>query len=354
MAKKKSVRIGLIGAGGIARGRVRNLIDSDPCVDIAAAVEPNADNLAKIEEIVGKPIKRYPGVKDYRRMILDEDLDGVAIFSPHNVHYEQAKFALEHDKHVLIEKPMVYGVGPALETTQIAQERGLVYLICYQRHYQPIYIKARELIQGGRIGKLQGFYVYMAQQYNPAGMNWRGDPKQSCGGQINDSGSHYQDMLLWLTGLMPESVTGFIDPYFQGVKSRVELNGMFSLALAGGVKGRLIILGDYIGGFSDDVRFRGDKGVLIINGMKNELSIVEPGKKPKPVKCSAPRGYPADPSDNFVKLILGKTKENRVPAIFGAKVALLTEMLLTAAKTGKEATAAAVVKKSGYKLDDLV
>jgi predicted dehydrogenase len=353
MAKAKAVRVGLIGAGGIARGRTRDLLSSDPRVEVVAAVEPSEENFGRIQEIVGRPVKRYAGVKDYRRMIAEEDVNAVAIFSPHNVHYEQAKFALESGKHVLIEKPMVIGAAKALETAKLAEERELVYAICYQRHYQGEFIKARELVGKGAIGKLEFCYVYMAQRYPAGNFGWRSDPRQSCGGQINDSGSHYQDILLWLTGLVPEAAEGSIDRIFRGKKLRVEENGMFALTLNGGVSARLIIIGDYAPGFSDDVRLVGDKGVLTIEGMRGQMTLSVDGKKPRLVKGSKPKSWPADPCDNFVKLILGRTKVNRVPPIFGAKVALLTEMLLESAKTGKRVKATQVLKRHGYGMKDL-
>lgn len=355
MAKAKKVRIGIIGCGGVGRGRVKNLIDSSPDVEIVAGVDPVPENINIYEQIVGKPMVAYTGKNDYKKMIKEQELDAVGIFSPHDVHYAQAKYALEQNLHVMIEKPMVCGAPNAIETAKMAAERGLIYMITYQRHFMPQFITARDLILKGAIGEVKNFYVYMAQDYGPArGKSWRADPKQSRGGEVNDSGSHYQDILLWMTGLLPVSVEGYIDSYYQELTTKIEMNGMFRVELSNGALGRLIIIGDYIGGFSDDVRVKGDKGVLKINGMTGEVQMMLNGaKKPKNVTPKKPKSYPNDPSDNFVKLVQGKTKENRVPAIFGAKVALLTDMLLGAAKTGKKVTATQVLKGTPYSVKDL-
>jgi len=196
---------------------------------------------------------------------------------------------------------------------------------------------------------VQSFYVYMAQDW-PA-PSWRGDPKYSGGGQINDSGSHYQDILLWMTDLLPKSVKGHIDKIYRGKEERVEINGSFSVELSNGAAGRLIIIGDYIRGMVDDVRIMGSKGNLLFTG--GDMVLHPHGGQPQPVEPKKPKGYPASPGDNFVKLVTGRTKTNHVPAVFGARVALLTDTLLRSGKTGRRLSCASVLKQAKCSLKDL-
>ena len=347
---KKTIRFGVIGSGGAGRGRVQRLVQSTSSVEVVAAAEPTEENVVALENSLGTEMTRFKAPKGYKKMIDTMNLDAVGIFSPHTLHYEQAKYALDAGLHVLIEKPMVCGVGNALETAQLAKKKGLAYLIHYQRHFEAKYYKARELIRKGTIGEVKAFYVYMAQDWS--GHSWRGDPKYSGGGQLNDSGSHYQDILLWMTDLLPKSVEGGADMYYHGEKKRVEINGCYNVELSNGAGGRLIIVGDYIQGFSDDVRIMGEKGTLVFQG-SDLLLYKGAGKAPKQVKVTTPKSYPECPSDNFGRLLTGRTTENHVPAIFGARVALLTDGMLEAAKTGKRADCATIVKKAGYRMADL-
>ena len=64
-------------------------------------------------------------------------------------------------------------------------------------------------------------------------------------------------------------------------------------------------------------------------------------------------GYPSSPGDNFIKLLTGRTKKNHVQAMFGARVALLTDAMLQAGETGKRADCEKILKKAGCSYDDL-
>lgn len=349
MTTDKKVRFGVIGPGGAGRSRTAQLASS-PSIEVVAAADTSKESVALLERTLGQKVEAFIGPAGYRRMIDSIPLDAVGIFSPHTLHYDHAMYALEHNLHILIEKPMICGVGPATRTAKLARKKNLVCLIHYQRHYQPVYIKGKEMIKKGMIGEVKSFYVYMAQDW--WGWSWRGQPKYSGGGQINDSGSHYQDILLWMTGLLPRSVEGYIDCYYHGRKRSVPINGTFTVELSNGAEGRLIIVGDYIRDFSDDVRILGSEGTLVFSG-NTILLYKNNSRTPRVIKPSLPKGYPVSPADNFARLLTGRCRKNYVDAIFGARVALLTEALLLAGKTGKRVYCSALLKKAGYSWKDL-
>ena len=255
MAAKTPIRFGAIGCGGAGTDRIMQLARHPLGLTVVAAADIKPPRLDNLENQLGYQVARYSGPEDYKRVVDDHDVDAVGIFTPHIPHFEHVKYALAKGKHVLIEKPMVCGGANALEITRTLEATGKVGIVHYQRHYEAKFMKAREMIQKGVIGEVKTFYVYMAQDWG--GRDWRGDPAFSGGGQINDSGSHYQDILLWMTGLLPVSAQGFVDSWHQGVQKQVEVNGMFNVELSGGAMGRIIIVGDILGGFNDDVRIRG-------------------------------------------------------------------------------------------------
>ena len=59
-----------------------------------------------------------------RPLFEDKEVDLVYVASPHSHHYEHAKAALEHGKHVLCEKPMTVNEEQAKELFALAKERG--------------------------------------------------------------------------------------------------------------------------------------------------------------------------------------------------------------------------------------
>ncbi|MDP6356467.1 MAG: Gfo/Idh/MocA family oxidoreductase [Planctomycetota bacterium] len=346
---KKKMRFGVIGPGGAGRNRVMRLVQSTPSVEVVAAADTNDACITQLEESLGYKVEHLTNRSAYKKLIDKMDVDAVGVFSPHTLHYEHAKYALEAGKHVLIEKPMVCGVGNALETAHIAAKNDLVYLIHYQRHFAAKFYTLRQQLRRGAIGEVQSFYIYMAQDWS--GHSWRGDPRFSGGGQLNDSGSHYLDILLWMTDLLPKSAEGSADYYYQGEKKRVPINGSFNVELSNGAAGRVVILGDYIHGFREDIRIKGDKGVLFFQDEK--LMLVKPGKQLEEIPLSVPKNYPACPADNFGRLLTGRSKVNHVPPTFGARVALLTDAILEAAATGKKIECAKLLKKSGHDMKAL-
>ncbi len=350
MAGKGPIRFGAIGSGGAGTDRILQLARHPLGVQVVAVADLKPERLDNLERQLGYRFARYTGPEDYRRVVDDHDVDAVGIFTPHVPHYDHVRYALEKGKHVLIEKPMVCGAARAVEITRLLAASGKVGIVHYQRHYEAKFVKARELIRKGAIGDVTTFYVYMAQDW--AGREWRGDPALSGGGQLNDSGSHYQDILLWMTDLLPASAEGFADTWQRGTRRDVEIDSMHMVELSNGAMGRVIIVGDILGGFQDDVRIRGTRGDIMFFGDK--VLFRPHGGEIQQIPCALPRGYPVSPCDNFVKLIRGRCRENRVPFIFGCRVALLTEAMLRSARSGGvRVRCEDILRESGLSMGDI-
>ena len=133
----------------------------------------------------------------------------------------------------------------------------------------------------------------------------------------------------------------------------MEFNGSFNVELANGVNGRVIIIADIPGGFVDDVRIVGSKGSLFFQG--DRLIFFDAAKQTyNDLSTTLPKNYPSCPCDNFVKLLRGKVRVNRVPFIFGCRVALLTEtMLRSGHQNGKKILCADILRESGHSFKDL-
>lgn len=352
MNNNRKIRFGAIGAGGAGTDRIRQLAAHELGLKVVAAVDLDPARLDNLAKVIGyDDFVHYTGEQDFKRLIDENELDAVGVFTPHSLHLSHVQYAIDKGLAILCEKPMVCGAINALKVTQEVEQKKLTAIVHYQRHYELKWMKARELIQKGEIGDVTNFYVFMAQDW--CGRTWRGEPDFSMGGQINDSGSHYQDIILWMTGLMPVSAEGFIDSIYRGKKLKVEYNGSFNVELSNGVTGRIVILSDIPGGFSDDVRICGTKANLFFQGdkiIKQDATTKEYTEIP----LSRPKGYPISPCDNFVKLLRKKVKINRVPFIFGCRVALLTEALLRSGhNNGKKIFCADILKEAGHSIDEL-
>ena len=85
----------------------------------------------------------------------DEAVDIIYITSPHNTHYEFMKKALEHGKHILVEKSITLNSRELDEMIALAAEKKLVIAEAMTIWHMPIYKKLWEIVQSGQLGKVQ-------------------------------------------------------------------------------------------------------------------------------------------------------------------------------------------------------
>lgn len=96
--------------------------------------------------------KVYPQIDD---MFEDEAVDIVYITSPHNTHYGFMKKALEHGKHLLVEKSITLNSEELDEMIALAREKHLILAEAMTIWHMPIYKKLWEIVESGELGKVQ-------------------------------------------------------------------------------------------------------------------------------------------------------------------------------------------------------
>ena len=354
------VRVGVIGPGGAGRGNTLAFATRDD-VEIVAAADNNERSLDALENGLRERVegyrkdsfKRYVGEYEFIEMLNKEDLDIVGVFSPHSLHDIHVKYVLRAGCHVLVEKPMANVVGDAIAITKIAMGSGLHLVGGYQRHYENIYVTGRQAISNGLIGNLQKFEVYLAQRWGGGG--WRGDPRFSGGGQPNDSGSHLQDILLWMTGLLPKEVNGTTDMKFEDeagnlVPKFVEINSYSDVTMDNGAIGTITIVGNTSTGFEEWVVLEGDEGTLQIKG---GIQFIPKGGEPRPLEYPIPDGHPESKVDQIVGLIKGEYDTNYTSGVNGIRTSWLTNSILEAGKGPEERNLVdcnAILEREGYNL----
>ena len=96
--------------------------------------------------------KVYPQIDD---MFEDETVDIIYITSPHNTHYGFMKKALEHGKHLLVEKSITLNSEELDEMITLAREKNLILAEAMTIWHMPIYKKLWEIVESGELGKVQ-------------------------------------------------------------------------------------------------------------------------------------------------------------------------------------------------------
>ena len=98
----ETIRVGIIGAGGIAQYGHLPAFRNTPGVEVVAIADINEKKLAHVAEKFGIP-RRFT---DYREMLEQADIDAVSICTPNYHHREMSINSLNAGKHVLCEKPV--------------------------------------------------------------------------------------------------------------------------------------------------------------------------------------------------------------------------------------------------------
>lgn len=365
MSSLNKLRVGVIGPGGAGSGRTGEFARRDD-VEVVAAADTREEAFNRLEERLkewikdyqpGK-IKRYIGEYEFTQMIDKENLDIVGVFSPHSLHDIHAKYAMRNGANVIVEKPMANFVGDAIAMHKIALGSGKHLVIHYQRHYSGLYITGRKVIKEGIIGEIKNFEVFLAQRWGAGG--WRGDPRFSGGGQPNDSGSHLQDIFLWMTGLLPKSVFGntsmdFTDDNGNIIKKNVEIDSHSDVNMMSGAEGKIDILGNTRIGFDEWVILNGTEGTLSFKGGK--LLFRGKGKtEDQELPLSRPEDYPKSNIDNLIGLIKGDYKVNYASGINGIRTSLLTNSIILSGKGPEEKNMIScekILKNEGYSIDEV-
>lgn len=119
----------------------------------------------------GKAFAESAGVAescaDYSAMLERNDLDIICIASPNSLHFSQAKQALEHKKHVILEKPLVTTTQEAEMLFASARENGVFLFEAITTIYMPNYIACRAMLPAlGKIHKAELCYAQYSSKYD--------------------------------------------------------------------------------------------------------------------------------------------------------------------------------------------
>jgi predicted dehydrogenase len=201
----ETVPVGVVGCGYWGPKVVRNF-QSLPGADMYMVADLRPDRLEHIKGL-------YPGVKITTRFdeLLDSPVEAVAIATPVPTHFEMARQALLHDKHVLVEKPLTQNSEQAQELIQLARERNRQIMVGHTFEYNPAVRYIKDFIAAGKLGKV--FYI------NCTRVNL--GIFQSDINVIWDLAPHDLSILMYILGIKPDQVSargaGYVQPNIEDV-----------------------------------------------------------------------------------------------------------------------------------------
>jgi predicted dehydrogenase len=137
-------------------------------------------------------------------LINDKEINAVYIATPPGSHAEYAIKVLEAGKPVYIEKPMALNYKECLRINETAEKFKLPVFVAYYRRTLPGFLKIRNLIEAGEIGKTRfanfQIFNYPSEDEKAGRLPWRVIPGISGAGHFFDLGAHQLDYLDFLFG----------------------------------------------------------------------------------------------------------------------------------------------------------
>jgi len=189
----RKVRMGVIGAGGIAYRRT-----------IPGMVKAKNIELVAVMDVAGveKVAKEFNVPKVYTRekdIVNDPEIEAVYIATPVYLHLKHIKMAAEKGKHILCEKALACNLKEVREAVNICKKNGVFLQEGYMMKFHGAHIKIKELIKKGMLGKIVYIRAQLSCWYPPIEGAWRQDPKKGGGGALIDMATHLYDLIEFFT-----------------------------------------------------------------------------------------------------------------------------------------------------------
>jgi len=213
------IKIAVAGAGYWGKNLLRNMHQLGALYAICES-NPANPNLA-----LYKNAKLYTKYSD---LLADEEVNGVMIATPAEMHYDMVRQALEADKHVFVEKPLCLSEKQGKELNTLAKQKKRVLMVGHLLQYHPAFLKLQELVKNAELGKIQYIYsnrLNLGKIRTEENILWSFAP-------------HDISVILSLAGGMPESVSTTGAHYLTEKIADVTLS---SLSFSNGIKSHIFV-----------------------------------------------------------------------------------------------------------------
>jgi UDP-N-acetyl-2-amino-2-deoxyglucuronate dehydrogenase len=204
------MKYALIGCGRIAVNHIKAALNNKlQIVAVCDVIEEKMEALlAKYNLQNETSIKRYT---DYKQMLAENvDIELISIATESGLHAEIALYCIEHNKNVIIEKPMAMSIADADKIIEASEKHGVKVSACHQNRFNVAVQKMRKALEAGRFGKISHGSIHVRwnrdkNYYDQA--PWRGTWAQD-GGALMNQCIHGIDLLRWMMGGEIDEVYG--------------------------------------------------------------------------------------------------------------------------------------------------
>lgn len=343
------LRLGVIGAGSwTVASHLPNFAKRRDEIEFVGVARKGPELLAKIKDDWGFEVSS----EDYQDVI-DAGMDICLVASPHRLHYEHTKAALEAGAHVLCEKPFTLDPAHAWELDSIAKECNLHLLVSFGWNYLPWMREAKRLMEDPGIGEIEECAIQMssvtrdllanlaaypqaAPDAVPEPETWT-DPRNG-GGYGQAQLTHALGAALWFTGLRGEAVFALMKAVLDAPVEHYDACVVrYDNGAIGAMAGAAAHTGAHDNRHQLAIRALGSEGEFVIDIGRDHLWLGRgDGVEMAPDVEAGGFFYDCDgPPNALIDLALGKDVENCSPAELGARTVEILDAAYRSAASGQ-------------------
>jgi len=190
----QAIGVAVLGAGRMGLTHLRTLAGIGQ-VRVVAVADPDPAAAERGRALAGAP----RALSEPLEAIADPAVDAVVIVTPTSTHATLIEAAIEAGKAVWSEKPIALDLAQTARVVALWRERGVPVQLGFMRRFDPGYVRARELIAAGELGRIEQFRAYSRDTYPPPLEFLR-----HSGGAFLDMSVHDFDLARFLVGEVEE------------------------------------------------------------------------------------------------------------------------------------------------------
>lgn len=222
----ETLRVGILGAGGIAKEHAIGWRDNSPRGEVVAFADVTKERSRYLsDQYTGGKARHYDTVQ---ALLADPEIDAVDLCLPHHLHTSAIIAAAGAGKAILCEKPLCTSLEDSAKIAAALARSGVTFMMGHNQLFQPSLLEARGLLDAGMLGRTfyirsieafqhRGFTAPPSQPHLMVGENpfaWRSDPAKMGGGEVLDTGWHASYRLLALAESRPVEVTAMLERFY--------------------------------------------------------------------------------------------------------------------------------------------
>ena len=270
------LKLAIIGCGRISANHIKATLDNYQNIELVATcdIKKNKAGNKAAEYLINAIRKNIPAAKikmyhDYKEMLQKGNIDVCSICTESGYHAEISLYCLNHNKHVIVEKPMAMSISDANKMIQTAKQNNLKLAVCHQNRFNLPIQKLKRAVDEGRFGRIFAGTARVLWNRNKAyysKADWRGTWELDGGCLINQC-THNIDLLQWMIGSEISSVYGqtanYNHPYIE-----TEDYGSIIIKFANGAIGNAEgTVNVYPKSLEETLTILGEKGTAVIGGL---------------------------------------------------------------------------------------